>query len=116
MLFRSPVRTRNTPLVAAICAAALGLVILAGVIVWRTMPTHVDPVPAVSAPPSVTDANAKVGPAPSSASLPVAPTAATSSPTAPPVHPVKGPKVGAVKPVPSVAVPATAKPDILPNR
>ena len=110
-----PVRTRNTPLVVSICAAALGLVTLAGVIVWRTMPTHIDPAPAVTAPPAVSDAN--VGPAPSSSSLPVAPgTAAASAPTAPSIHAAKVPKVGAVKTVPSVAAPATAKPDILPNR
>ena len=113
-----PIRTRNTPLVVSISAAALGLITLAAVIVWRSPgpspnPTGTPPPPSVAQP----------LPAPNVAQVPTGTMAtaslAVSSPVPPPPPPTgKAVKGTYVKPTPSAsAAPVVpTKPDIIQNR
>lgn len=109
-----PIRTRNTPLVISILAAALGLLTLAGVILWRLPAPGGDPHPSATAPPSATAIAApSVAPTPVVPSVAVAPSAsAVSTPSAPIAKGPKGPPTP--KPSASATAPvATTKPDII---
>jgi len=110
-----PIRTRNTPLVVSISAAALGLITLAAVIVWRGPGPAVNPTGAAP-PPSV----AEPLPVPSGAAQVPTSSAPSASPTvsSAPTPTGKAQKGTYVKPTSSAsAAPVVPnKPDIILNR
>lgn len=115
---------RNTPLVVSISAAALGLLTLAAVLVWRTMPapSAAGTEPPPSAKTTAVDTPSTTAPATGEPAL-SAPAASQSAPPTPSASSananVKGPKGPAhVKPPPSATTPATTTkpPDIILNR